>query len=299
MTATTATPSIDTRLDVRRLSGNIGAEIRGVDLADLDDETVDAIRTLWLRHKVVFFPDQHLTPDQHSAFASRFGELTPAHPVVPGLADRPEVFEIDYSKRAQLIATYGQVAKQRQGLAWHTDVTFVERPPSGSILNAVAIPPAGGDTMWSNQVAAYEDLSPTLQRFLGELTAVHDGRAQFAAALAARPDGGEWDGEVYDRLDPVEHPVVITHPETGERALFVNPGFTSHIAQLDREESDALLAFLYAHSVRPEFTVRYHWTQGTIGFWDNRVTQHAVVGDFGDQHRVIQRITLRGQKPTP
>ena len=285
------------RLDVRRLSGNIGAEIRGVDVRELDDDTTAALRTLWLRHKVVFFPDQHLTPDEHVTFAKRFGEVTPAHPVVPGLADRPEVFEIDYTKSAQLAAQYGSVARARS-VHWHTDVTFVERPPSGSILNAVVIPPHGGDTQWSNQVAAYEALSPALQHFLDGLTAIHDGKAAFSAALAARPEGGEWDGEVYDRLDPVEHPVVITHPETGERALFVNPGFTSHIAQLELEESQALLAYLYAHSVKPEFTVRYHWSQGTIGFWDNRATQHSVVGDFGDQHRVIQRVTLRGQKPT-
>jgi len=297
MSIITPHTATDSDLDVRLLSGAIGAEIRNVDLtADLDDDAVAAIRTLWLRHKVVFFPQQHLTPEQHRAFAERFGELTPAHPVVPGIEGHPEVFEIDYSQSRTLAAQYGAVAT-RQGLSWHTDVTFVERPPSGSILNAVVIPPSGGDTLWSNQVAAYEGLSDTLQRFLDTLTAVHDGKAQFAGALAARGEG-EWDGEVYAALEPVEHPVVITHPETGERALFVNPGFTSRIAQLDREESAHLLEFLYRHSTRPEYTVRYHWTPGDIGFWDNRVTQHSVVGDFGEQHRVIQRITLRGQRPT-
>lgn len=286
-------------LDVRLLSGAIGAEVRNVDLrADLTDDVVAALRTLWLRHKVLFFPQQHLSPVEHSAFAARFGELTPAHPVIPGIEGHPEVFEIDYSRARELYAQYGDVStRQRQGLGWHTDVTFVERPPLGSILNAVVIPPAGGDTLWSNQVAAYEGLSDTLQRFLDTLTAVHDGKAQFSAALAAREGGGEWDGEVYDQLRPVEHPVVVTHPETGERALFVNPGFASRIVQLDRAESDALLAFLYAHSTQPEYTVRYHWQTGDLGFWDNRVTQHAVVGDFGAQHRVIQRVTLQGQRP--
>jgi taurine dioxygenase len=285
-----------TELEVRLLSGTIGAEIRNIDLhGALDDATVHAVRTLLLRHKVIFFPGQHLQPEQHSAFAARFGELTPAHPVVPGLADHPEVFEIDYSKAARTYATYGEVARRR-GLDWHTDVTFVERPPFGSILNAVVIPPNGGDTLWSNQVAAYAGLSTALQRFLDTLTAVHDGKAQFQAVLDRRGEG-EWDGEAYRALEPVEHPVVITHPETGERALFVNPGFTSHIVQLDRGESDHLLAYLYAHSVRPEYTVRYHWTAGDLGFWDNRVTQHAVVGDFGGQHRVIQRVTLQGQRP--
>lgn len=299
MTLTSPTSdAIANLLDVRPLSGTIGAEIRGVDLRrDLDTPTVEALYTLLLRHKVIFFPGQHVNPEQHKAFAGLFGEVTPAHPVIPGLDGIPEVFEIDYSKSRELYATYGEVARRR-GLDWHTDVTFVERPPKGSILNAVVIPQAGGDTQWSNQVAAYEGLSPALQHFLDGLTAVHDGRAQFGQILDKREGGGEWEGEAFDALVPVEHPVVITHPETGERALFVNPGFTSHIAQLDRAESDHLLAYLYRHSVRPEYTVRYHWRTGDLGFWDNRVTQHSVVGDFGDHHRVIQRVTLRGEKPT-
>ena len=294
----TITETTRTDLDIRLLSGVIGAEIRNVDLTGpIDDDTVAAIRTLLLRHKVVFFPQQHLTADQHSAFASRFGELTSAHPVIPGIEGHPEVFEIDYTKSRELYAAYGDVAKkQKQGVSWHTDVTFVERPPLGSILNAVVIPPSGGDTLWTNQVAAYEGLSDTLQRFLDTLTAVHDGQAQFGDILKRR-GSGEWDGEAYEKLVPVEHPVVRTHPETGERALFVNPGFTSHIVQLDREESDLLLSYLYAHSTKPEYTVRYHWTAGDLAFWDNRATQHAVVGDFGTQHRVIQRVTLRGDRP--
>jgi taurine dioxygenase len=165
----------------------------------------------------------------------------------------------------------------------------------GSILNAVAIPDSGGDTLWSNQAAAFEGLSPALRGFLRTLTAVHDGRAQFGALLAAVKEGS-WEGERLVSLDPVEHPVVRTHPETGEEVLFVNPGFTSHIKDLSREESTHLLSYLYAHSVRPAYTVRYHWTAGTLGFWDNRATQHAVVGDF-TQRRVIQRITLRGDEP--
>jgi alpha-ketoglutarate-dependent taurine dioxygenase len=291
-----ANPSVD--LAVTALSGTIGAELRGVDLKDpLDAETVDAIRAALLRYAVIFFPGQHLNPEEHRAFAGHFGEVTPAHPVIPGLADYPEVFEIDYSRTAQLRATYGDVADRYDGLSWHTDVTFVPRPPMGSILNAVVIPPAGGDTMWSDQRAAYRDLSPALRSFLETLTAVHDGSKAFAAALQARDEAGDWDGEKYASLEPVEHPVVRTHPETGAKALFVNPGFTSHIKELSGAESDALLQFLYAHSTKPRYTVRYHWQAGDVGFWDNRVTQHSVVGDFGEQHRVIQRVTLRGDRP--
>jgi alpha-ketoglutarate-dependent taurine dioxygenase len=295
----TATQSA-VELDVRPLSGNIGAEIHGLDLRQpLNAETVAAVRATWLKHRVVFFPQQHLQPAEHLAFARQLGEVTPAHPVMPGLDGFPEIYEIDYGAPRKLAASYGDVArgaKKGRGLSWHTDVTFVERPPTGSILNAVVIPPSGGDTMWSNQVAAFADLSPVMQEFLGTLTGVHDGRAAFGAVLAK---GGEvtWEGETYNQLQPVEHPVVRTHPETGEKSLFVNPGFTSYIKQLSGDESRMLLAFLYQHSTRPEFTVRYHWRQGDLGMWDNRATQHSVVGDYGDQPRVIQRVTLRGDKP--
>lgn len=293
-------PGVD--IDVTLLSGTIGAEIRGVDLRQpLDPDTVAAVRSVWLQRRVVVFPGQHLDPTQHVAFARQFGEVTPAHPVIPGIEGHPEVFEIDYGKAIELARQYGSVADVRRGLDWHTDVTFVPRPPTGSILNAVVVPPAGGDTLWTDQIAAFAALSPTLQDFLSTLTAVHDGGAAFAGLLEKRKEageeGGEWDGEVYANLEPVVHPVVRTHPETGEKVLFVNPGFTSHIAELDRAESDALLAYLYAHSARPEFVVRYHWSAGDLGFWDNRSTWHSVAGDYGDQARVIQRVTLRGDRP--
>jgi taurine dioxygenase len=293
-------PADPDALAVRPLGGCIGAELTGIDLREpLADATVDAVRAALLRHKVVFFPGQQLDPVSHVAFARRFGEVTPAHPVLPGIPGHPEVFEIDYGAPRRLAASYGDVSgdgTRGRGLDWHTDVTFVERPPLGSILHAVTIPPAGGDTMWSNQVAAFAGLSAPLRDFLRTLTAVHDGRAAFGAALAKRK-AGEWDGAPYEALEPVEHPVVRTHPETGEEALFVNKGFTSHLVGLTRPESDALLQYLYAHSVQPQYTVRYHWTAGDVAFWDNRATQHAVVGDYGDQARVIQRVTLRGDRP--
>jgi alpha-ketoglutarate-dependent taurine dioxygenase len=298
-TPTAADDAADTGLQLHHLSGVIGTEIRGLDLSrPLPAKVVAAVRKVWIDRKVVFFPGQHLTPDQHQAFAAQFGEVTPAHPVIPGIEGHPEVFEIDYSKSRELYQTYGDVATRSPGgVHWHTDVTFVKRPPTGSILNAVVIPEAGGDTQWSNQAAAFAGLSERLQLFLSTLTAVHDGRQQFGRLLEQREGGGEWENEVISSLEPVEHPVVRTHPETGERVLFVNPGFTSHIKELDRAESDHLLDFLYAHSVKHEYTVRYKWSPGTIGFWDNRATQHSVVGDFAGEHRVIQRVTLRGDEP--
>lgn len=293
---TTAPAAPDLPFEVVPLSGTIGAELRGLDLRTLDGDEVAAVRAAWLRYKVVFFPGQNLTPAEHLAFARHFGEPTEGHPVIPGLADQPEVFQIDYTQARELAAAYGKVGDVSRGLHWHTDVTFVKRPPLGSILRAVVVPPAGGDTLFSDQEAAFNDLSPALQEHLGTLTAVHDGEDQFRVILDLVGEG-RWEGKTFTKLDPVEHPVVRTHPETGKRSLFVNPGFTSHIKELKRTESDALLAFLHHHSVRPEFTVRYHWQEGTIGFWDNRATQHAVVGDFGDAHRVIQRVTLRGDEP--
>ncbi|QXC59440.1 TauD/TfdA family dioxygenase [Aquihabitans sp. G128] len=289
-------PRPDVQLDVRYLSGTIGAEIAGLDVRNLDEATVAAVRQVWLERRVVFFRGQHLDPAEHLAFARLFGEPTEGHPVIPGVKDNPEVFEIDYTAAGELYATYGDVASYERGVSWHTDVTFVKRPPLGSILRAVVVPEFGGDTLFSDQVAAFKSLSPALQDFLRTLTAVHDGKRQFQGILDLVGEG-TWEGETFTALEPVEHPVVRTHPETGEEVLFVNPGFTSRIKELTLNESDALLAYLHAHSVKPEHTVRHHWTAGDIGFWDNRSTQHAVSGDFGGQHRVIQRVTLRGDEP--
>ena len=293
---TPAPAPADVGLDVRHLSASIGSTIAGVDLRAITDEQVAAVRQVWLDRKVVFFPGQDLDPAEHLAFAARFGEPTEGHPVIPGLKGEPRVFEIDYTAANKLYETYGGVSDRGRGVHWHTDVTFVARPPLGSILRAVVVPASGGDTLFSNQVQAFASLSPALQAFLRTLTAQHDGTAQFQGILDARGEG-RWEDEAFSELVPAEHPVVRTHPETGEEALFVNPGFTTRITQLARDESDDLLAFLYAHSVRPEHTVRYHWAAGDVGFWDNRATQHAVVGDFGDAHRVIQRVTLRGDEP--
>jgi taurine dioxygenase len=237
-----------------------------------------------VRYKVVFFPGAHLGPDEHVVFARYFGVPTPAHPLVPGIDGFPEIFEIDYTAARSRTGGGAHDYSLERGVAWHSDVTFAERPPMGSILNAVEIPVCGGDTLWSDQQAAFEGLSPMLQGFVSQLTAVHDAGGAFGAASDQRPA-------------PVEHPVVRTHPETGAKALFVNPTFTSHVKDLAVAEGDALLSFLYAHSVRPEYTVRYHWTAGDLGLWDNRCTQHAVAGDFGDRPRRIQRVTLEGDRP--
>ena len=292
MTTTTTAP---VKLDIAPLSGTIGAEIRNVDLhQSLDTATVAAIRQALLDYKVIFLPGQHLSPAEHKEFASYFGEITNAHPVVPGIDAHKEVFEIDYTQAKKFepeqSSEYGERDK------WHTDVTFVETPPLGSILNAIVIPDAGGDTLWADTHAAYEGLSPPIKDLVDGLTAVHDGRRAFGKILKA-VGKGEWDGKEFTELTPVEHPVVRTHPETGRRSLFVNPGFTVRIKGLTGKESDTLLQFLYAHMATPEYVVRYRWEAGDLGFWDNRTTMHYAITDYGNAHRVIQRVTIKGDKP--
>jgi alpha-ketoglutarate-dependent taurine dioxygenase len=289
------TTATSVQLDIAPLSGTIGAEIRNIDLHQpLDPDTLCAVRQALLDYKVIFFPGQHLSPEEHKAFASSFGEITVAHPVIPGLEEHREVFEIDYTKARNLVGGRGSEYNERE--KWHTDVTFVETPPLGSILNAIVIPKAGGDTLWADTQAAYEGLSAPLRTLVDGLTAVHDGTRSFGKLLQA-VGKGEWDGETFTELVSVEHPVVRTHPETGRRNLFVNPGFTVRIKELTVRESDALLQYLYQHMTTPEYVVRYRWEEGDLGFWDNRTTMHYAVGDYGDAHRVIQRVTLRGDRP--
>ncbi len=186
--------------------------------------------------------------------------------MVPGVGDHREVFEIDYSKVRDLLAAgTGDSEYGGGGEKWHTDVTFMRTPPLGSILNAIVIPPAGGDTLWSDAQAAYEGLSQPFKHLVDGLTALHDGSRRFGKLLD-HLGHGEWDGEQFTELIPAEHPVVRTHPETGRRSLFVNPGLTVRIKGLSGKESDTLLGFLFAHMAPPEYVVRYRWDEGDLGF---------------------------------
>jgi taurine dioxygenase len=289
------TTATSVKLDIAPLSGTIGAEIRTIDLHQpLDPETLGAVRQALLDYKVIFFPGQHLSPAEHKEFAAAFGEITVAHPVIPGLEDHKEVFEIDYTKARALVGRVRSEYDDREN--WHTDVTFVKTPPLGSVLNAIVIPAAGGDTLWADTQAAYEGLSDPVRQFVDGLTAVHDGTRSFGKLLEI-VGKGEWDGETFTELVEVEHPVVRTHPETGRRNLFVNPGFTQRIKGLTSRESEAILHFLYRHMTTPEYVVRYRWEEGDLGFWDNRTTMHYAIRDYGDAHRVIQRVTIRGDQP--
>jgi alpha-ketoglutarate-dependent taurine dioxygenase len=284
-------------LAITPLTGTTGAEIRGVSLREpLAAGTLADIRQALFDYKVIFFPEQHLSTDEHFAFAAQFGEITEGHPTSAADNGRWGLNEIDYTKARETHAGRQDPFRKPRLGGWHTDVTFMETPPMGSILNAVVMPARGGDTVFANTAAAYEALSAPFRGFLDGLVAIHNGEEAFGQQIRAN-GYGEWDGERFTELRPVEHPVVRTHPETGKRSLFVNPEFTSHIKGFSRHESDGLLELLYQHMVDQRFLVRYNWNAGDLGFWDNRATMHLVVIDYGTQHRLIQRVTIKGERP--
>lgn len=277
---------------IEPLAATIGAEIGGVDLrAPLAPETVAAIRQALLRWKVIFFRDQPLSHEQHIAFARLFGRPTVGHPVFGHVEGHPEVYSV---ARGRFKARHTGEALVRPWTGWHTDVTAAINPPAASILRGVVIPPYGGDTQWTDLAAAYQGLSPTLRGFVDTLRGVHrfsppEGQAatsDFVAKNRARPLVSE-------------HPLVRVHPETGERVLFASPSFLKSVAGLHPRESEQLLALLFEHIVRPEYTVRFRWRTGSIAFWDNRSTAHLAPRDIEalDFDRQLYRITLHGDVP--
>jgi alpha-ketoglutarate-dependent taurine dioxygenase len=285
------------RLDITPLTGTTGAAIRGVTLREpLSSAILSDIRQALFEYKVIFFPGQHLSTDEHFAFAEQLGEITEGHPTSAADQGRWGLNEINYTERREAYAGRHDPARKPRREGWHTDVTFMETPPMASILNAIAMPERGGDTVFANTQAAYEALSPPFREFLDGLVAVHSGEEAFGEQIRAR-GYGEWEGTRFSQLQPVEHPVVCTHPETGQRCLFVNPEFTSHLKGFSRRESDGLLELLYQHMVEQKFLVRYSWNAGDLGIWDNRATMHLVVIDYGTQHRLIQRVTIKGERP--
>lgn len=254
--------SIPAHWNVRRLAGALGAEIKGPDISRPDPEAIAALKALLREHLVIFLPGQTLTPQEHVAFGRHFGRLE-GHPNLEvDTTLPPEIF--------QLKASRGGVADE-----WHTDLTFQTQPSILSILHMVTCPEVGGDTMWTSLYAAYEALSEPMQTLCDGLSALHD------ALPHNHPE------------QMAVHPVVRVHPETGRKALYVNEHFTRRIVEMNAEESDALLRFLTDWVKQPRFTVRYIWTPGTIGIWDNRCTQHAVLNDFVGE-RIIQRVTVMG-----
>ncbi len=250
--------------EVTKVSGSLGAEVRGIALAQVGDAEVDTIFKLLHEHLVLFFPEQHLTTEEHIRFGRYFGQIE-GHPNVTNRTEYPEILE--------LVGTRGGVADE-----WHSDLTFQSQPSIMSILKVVKCPEVGGDTMWANMYKAYDELSAPMRDLCEGLTALHD----------AHP---------HDRADMMAvHPVVRVHPATRRKSLFVNEHFTRRIVELSHEESELLLGYLTRWVSSPQFTVRYRWTEGTVAMWDNRCTQHFVLHDF-DGERIIRRVTVVGDVP--
>src|SRR5450755_3297470 len=237
-------------IQVTRVARALGAVVSGVDLSHaLSQPQIDRLGELLIEHQILFFRDQPITPQQQVDFAARFGTLH-VHPIYPVLPDLPEIMLID---------THPGLLPDNDN--WHTDVTFSQTPPMAGILAAKQLPSAGGDTLWSSNLAAYEALSAPMKRLLEGLTAEHSVVKSFpAGGWGADPASKERYERAVAKHPPVTHPVVRTHPVSGRKALFVNDGFTTHIHELKQRESDALLAFLFAHAARPEFTLRWHWS---------------------------------------
>ncbi len=264
--------------------GAVGAQVSGVDLAQFDDATLGELRNAFARHSVLFFRDQKLTPEQHISLAERWGDINVNRFFTP-VEGYPQI--------AQVLKEPEQ--KFNIGGGWHTDHSYDQIPALGSMLYALETPETGGDTLFAGTCAAYDTLSEGLRETLGNLRAVHSSRHVFGAA-ANRPK------ELADRLGNEElaeqdavHPVVIQHPLSGRRSLYVNPGFTRRFDGWTEEESAPLLRYLYDHISRPEHTYRFRWQPGSLAFWDNRATWHFAVNDYHGQRRLMHRITLEGE----
>ena len=267
------------------ISGAIGAEISNIDLSKpLTDSAVREIRQAYLDHLVIFFRDQSLTPQQQLAFAERFGEPV-EYPFIAGLDDCPMIVPV--LKREHETVNFGGI--------WHSDTAYLERPPMGSMLHAKELPPFGGDTLFANMYRAYETLSDGMKHMLDGLMAVNS--ADRPAVAATRADRIREAGRDDGRSTEAIHPVVRTHPETGRKSLYVNIAHTVRFEGMTEEESAPLLAYLFEHQTKPEFTCRFRWSVGALAFWDNRCAQHNPINDYHGHRRLLHRVTLAGDRP--
>ncbi|WP_339544855.1 taurine dioxygenase [Pseudomonas sp. RA_35y_Pfl2_P32] len=274
-------------LTIIPLSHALGAQISGVDIAQpLNVEQRDAIEQALLKHQVLFFRDQPITPQQQARFAANFGDLH-IHPLYPNVPEQPEVLILDTAE-----------TDVRDNAIWHTDVTFLPTPALGAVLSAKLLPAFGGDTLWASGIAAYEALSEPLKVLLQGLSATHDFVKSFPLErFGNTPQALEQWQATRKKNPPLSHPVIRTHPVSGRKSLFVNEGFTTRINELSDSESDAILKLLFAHATRPEFTLRWRWQTNDVAFWDNRVTQHFAVDDYRPARRVMHRATVLGDVP--
>lgn len=271
-------------VEVFPVTGGCGAEVHGVDLANLTDAQWQAVQRAFADHGVIFFRDQSLTPEQHIALAERFGPID-INRFFPADGTYPQIAEVKKEK-AQTTNIGG---------GWHTDHSYDEIPAMGSILVARELPATGGDTLYANMYAAWEGLSDGLKRTLESMRAVHSNHHVFGAQGVYRTGTDQGDAMTgADLTSEAVHPVVITHPLSGRKALYVNPGFTTHFEGWTAEESAPLLMHLYRHAVKPEYTCRFTWREGSVAVWDNRATWHYATNDYQGQRRLLHRITVAG-----
>ena len=273
-------------MQIKKAAGALGAYIDGISLVDAieSQDAFSAIHQALLEHEVLFLRDQEMTAQQYQAFARGFGEVE-GHPAYQTVEDAGDV---------QILESTAQNPTKIE--FWHTDMTFRPRPPAITLLHGQIIPAYGGDTLWASISAAYDALSTPVKTLLDSLEAVHDFRHGFQESLA-EPGGAQRLAPAIEANPPVTHSLIVTHPETGKRVIYVNALFTTHIVGLSASESRALLEFLYRHIVTEEFTVRLNWAPKTVAIWDNRSTQHKPVNDFFPQHRKMHRVTIAGDRP--
>ena len=275
-----ATTPYDT-ITVDKLTPIIGAEIAGVGLSQpLSTQQLEELQRALAEHLVIFFRDQELTPERHLAFGQYFGALH-MHPAAPHAPHHPEL----------MIIHADESSPRANGEGWHSDVSCDSVPPMGSILYITTCPPDGGDTLFASMYAAYEALSERMKTYLEGLVALHDGEAAYRGTYQ---HVGVADKPVYPRA---KHPVLRTHPVTGRKALYVNRGFTSHLLGVPRDESDAILNYLYDHAENPLFQVRFRWRPKSVAFWDNRCVQHRAMWDYWPHTRSGFRVTVQGDRP--
>jgi len=272
-------------IDIEPAAPSVGAFVSGIDLAEpLSAAQAAALLDAHARFGVLFFRDQTLTPEQHEALAERLGEINVNRFFTP-VPGHPRIAEV--RKEAEQLANIGG--------GWHTDHSYDQVPAMGSMLYAREIPPLGGDTLFASTCAAYDALSDGMKAMLGSLCAVHSSRHVFGASANRPADLAGRLGNQEAATQDAVHPVVITHPRSGRRSLFVNPGFTVRFQDWTIEESAPLLQYLYRHVARPEFTYRFHWAPGSLAFWDNRATWHYALNGYHGSRRLLHRITLEGE----
>jgi taurine dioxygenase len=281
--ATAVQPS---NISLRRLGVFLGAEITGVDLGrPLEPEAIEAIRLAHAEHGVLVFPDQRIRSDDLMRFGRCFGELS-VHPFSTSSVEHPELIVYDNKEGNPPAATD----------IWHSDETFRECPPMGTALCSKIVPELGGDTVFCSMAAVYEGLSDRMQQFLSGLEAVHDFKP-FKPLFSATREGRRKLHEYEERYPPVTHPLVRVHPVTGKKAIFVNPQFTLGIKGMEENESRNLLEWLFRRTTTLEYQYRHRWAPDMLVFWDNRWVQHAAVHDYYPQRRLMERVTIAGDRP--